>query len=120
MDSDRVVVHFDCDAFYAQCEEIRDPRLRNRPLGMPSDDHQGRLAHHRRLIYYFTTYFRAGITQKYLIVTSNYPARQQGVAKLMSIKDAQQKCPDLVLISGEDLTPYRQVLSATLFQSPRV
>lgn len=50
----------------------------------------------------------AGVTQKYLIVTSNYPARQKGVAKLMSIKEAQQKCPDLVLINGEDLTPYRQ------------
>lgn len=47
------------------------------------------------------------MTQKYLIVTSNYPARQKGVAKLMSIKEAQQKCPDLILVNGEDLTPYR-------------
>ena len=49
----------------------------------------------------------AGVTQKYLIVTANYPARSFGVSKLMGIKDAQQRCPDLVLISGEDLTPYR-------------
>ena len=33
MDTSRVVVHFDCDAFYAQCEEVRDPSLRTRPLG---------------------------------------------------------------------------------------
>lgn len=62
----------------------------------------------RREIHFVST----GVTQKYLIVTSNYPARQKGVAKLMSIKEAQQKCPDLVLINGEDLTPYRQALSA--------
>lgn len=29
----RVIVHFDCDAFYAQCEEVRDPSLKSRPLG---------------------------------------------------------------------------------------
>lgn len=44
------------DAFYAQVEEVRDPSLRERPLG---------------------------VTQKYLIVTSNYPARRSGVTKLM-------------------------------------
>ena len=57
------------------------------------------------------------MTQKYLIVTSNYPARQRGVAKLMSIREAQQKCPDLVLINGEDLTPYRHVNTAPIFSS---
>lgn len=54
----------------------------------------------------------AGITQKYLLVTSNYPARKRGVTKLMGITEAQQKCPDLVLVSGEDLTPYRHVVGA--------
>ena len=49
----------------------------------------------------------AGITQKYLVVTCNYPARAAGVGKLMSTKEARKKCPSLVLISGEDLTPYR-------------
>jgi nucleotidyltransferase/DNA polymerase involved in DNA repair len=55
-----------------------------------------------------------GITQKYLLVTSNYPARRCGVTKLMGITEAQQKCPDLVLVSGEDLTPYRQLLSLSV------
>ncbi len=61
----------------------------------------------------------AGVTQKYLIVTSNYPARQKGVAKLMSIREAQQKCPDLVLVNGEDLTPYRYVL-ISLFRDKHI
>ncbi|KAL0021711.1 hypothetical protein WJX79_005570 [Trebouxia sp. C0005] len=86
-DTGRCVVHVDVDAFYAQCEEIRNPALRERPLG---------------------------ITQKYLLVTSNYPARRRGVTKLMGITEAQQKCPDLVLVSGEDLTPYRQASKSIL------
>jgi nucleotidyltransferase/DNA polymerase involved in DNA repair len=45
-----------------------------------------------------------GVTQKYLIVTCNYPARAAGVTKLMGIVEAKKKCPDLVLINGEDLT----------------
>ncbi|KAK9807873.1 hypothetical protein WJX72_011771 [[Myrmecia] bisecta] len=60
---------------------IRNPVLRDRPMG---------------------------VTQKYLIVTSNYAARAVGVTKLMGITEAKQKCPDLVLVNGEDLTPYRQ------------
>ena len=79
-DSTRVVLHLDVDAFYAQVEEVREPSLRDRPVG---------------------------ITQKYLVVTCNYPARRSGVTKLMGTKEALRVCPDLVLISGEDLTPYR-------------
>ncbi|KAL6762106.1 hypothetical protein V8C86DRAFT_719097 [Haematococcus lacustris] len=79
-DQDRVILHFDVDAFYAQCEELRDPRLQGRPLG---------------------------VSQKYLVVTCNYPARAAGVGKLMSIVDAKRVCPDLILVPGEDLTPYR-------------
>jgi DNA polymerase iota len=79
-DSARIILHFDADCFYAQCEELRDPTLRQRPLG---------------------------VTQKFLIVTCNYVARGLGVQKLMSIKEAVQRCPELVLINGEDLTPYR-------------
>ena len=51
----------------------------------------------------------SGIQQKYIVVTCNYPAREYGVTKLMSIKDAKEKCPSLVLVCGEDLTNYRQM-----------
>ena len=50
---------------------------------------------------------RAGVTQKYLVVTANYPARARGVGKLMGTAEARRRCPELVLVSGEDLTPYR-------------
>ncbi len=116
VDTGRCVVHVDVDAFYAQCEEIRNPALRERPLGECNPTSQAR---------YKALYLRPlmpscastcmiciGITQKYLLVTSNYPARRCGVTKLMGITEAQQKCPDLVLVSGEDLTPYRQAQSS--------
>ncbi|XP_040897565.1 DNA polymerase iota isoform X2 [Toxotes jaculatrix] len=78
----RVILHFDLDCFYAQVEMIRNPALRDIPLG---------------------------IQQKYIIVTCNYVAREQGLTKLMSVTDAKEKCPQLVLVNGEDLTHYREM-----------
>ena len=60
--SRRIVAHFDVDAFYSQVEELRDPRLVDRPMA---------------------------VTQKYLIVTCNYPARSAGLSKLMSTQKAK-------------------------------
>lgn len=76
----RVIAHFDVDCFYAQAEILRQPQLRDQPVG---------------------------ITQKSLVVTCNYVARQCGVSKMVSIEEARRRCPDIVLINGEDLTPYR-------------
>ncbi|XP_039495219.1 DNA polymerase iota [Drosophila santomea] len=78
----RTIIHLDMDYFYAQVEEIRDPTLRSKALG---------------------------IQQKNIVVTCNYVARAKGVTKLMLIAEAQRICPDLVLVNGEDLTPYRQM-----------
>jgi impB/mucB/samB family len=75
-----------------QVEEARNPALRGRPLG---------------------------VTQKYLIVTCNYAARARGVTKLMGIADAQARCPELALVSGEDLTPYRAASRAIWAQLER-
>lgn len=50
-----------------------------------------------------------GVQQKYLVVTCNYEARKLGVKKLMNVGDAKEKCPQLVLVNGEDLTPYREM-----------
>lgn len=48
-----------------------------------------------------------GIKQKSILATCNYVARARGVKKLMLISDAQQRCPELVLMNGEDLTRFR-------------
>ncbi|XP_069425349.1 DNA polymerase iota isoform X3 [Ovis canadensis] len=78
----RVIVHVDLDCFYAQVEMISNPELKDKPLG---------------------------VQQKYLVVTCNYEARKLGVKKLMSVRDAKEKCPQLVLVNGEDLTRYREM-----------
>ncbi|XP_047621208.1 DNA polymerase iota isoform X5 [Phacochoerus africanus] len=49
------------------------------------------------------------VQQKYHVVTCNYEARKFGVKKLMKVRDAKEKCPQLVLVNGEDLTRYREM-----------
>ncbi|CEL97102.1 unnamed protein product [Vitrella brassicaformis CCMP3155] len=78
---ERTIVHIDVDCFYAQCEELRDPTLRGKPVG---------------------------VQQKFLVITSNYAARQHGLTKGMNVKEAKQKCPQLILKSGENLDFYRE------------
>ncbi|CAH2296656.1 DNA polymerase iota [Pelobates cultripes] len=70
------------DCFYAQVEMIRNPHLKTKPLG---------------------------VQQKNIVVTCNYEARSLGVHKLMLVREAKDKCPQLVLVSGEDLTHYREM-----------
>lgn len=48
-----------------------------------------------------------GIKQKNILATCNYNARGRGVRKLMLVSEARAVCPDLVLVDGEDLTPFR-------------
>lgn len=48
------------------------------------------------------------VQQKNICATTSYEARAFGVDKLCLIKDAKQRCPELVIVNGEDLTKYRQ------------
>ncbi|KAH6676080.1 impB/mucB/samB family protein [Plectosphaerella plurivora] len=79
---DRIILHFDYDCFYASVLENRNPALKSLPLG---------------------------VKQKSILATCNYVARARGVKKLMLISDAKKVCPDIVIIEGEDLTPFRDV-----------
>ncbi|VUC22071.1 unnamed protein product [Clonostachys rosea] len=79
---DRVILQFDYDCFYAQVYEVKNPALKPKPLG---------------------------IKQKNILATCNYNARRRGVKKLMLITEAKKICPELVIVEGEDLTPFRDV-----------
>jgi hypothetical protein len=46
------------------------------------------------------------VTQKYLVVTSNYEARAAGVTKLMGLADALKACPHLVTVSSSSSESY--------------
>ncbi|KAJ1591157.1 hypothetical protein NDA11_006574 [Ustilago hordei] len=78
----RVIIALDLDAFYVSACRKRDPSL----IGIP-----------------------IGIQQKALVATISYEAREAGVNKLDSIKEAMKKRPDMILVNGEDLTYFRQV-----------
>jgi DNA polymerase iota len=77
----------DYDCFYASVFEQRDPALKGLPVG---------------------------VKQKNILATCNYVARRYGVNKLMLISEAKKICPDLVIVEGEDLTPFRD-MSKVLF-----
>lgn len=77
----RSIVHLDVDAFYCQCEELSNPDLATKPFA---------------------------IGQKHIIVTCNYIARSRGVSKLMLRTAAMKACPELIIIEGSDLEPYRR------------
>lgn len=77
---DRVIIHFDYDAFYASVVEHDNPTLRNVPLA---------------------------IQQKQIVVTCNYEARRRGLHKLQLITEAKRVCPEAVIVLGEDLTRFR-------------
>lgn len=79
----RVVAALDLDCFYASVAIRSRPHLKHKPVV---------------------------IVQKHLCVTSNYVARQLShgaVQKMTPVSKALSICPDLVLIDGSDLTPFR-------------
>jgi DNA polymerase iota len=84
----RTILHFDIDYYYAQVEEILDPSLKNKPVG---------------------------IQQRAHVVTTNYVARNLGVSKMTPLTAALKIIPNLVLINGEDTTKYKE-FSAKIFE----
>ncbi|KAM3558813.1 hypothetical protein ARSEF4850_004413 [Beauveria asiatica] len=84
---DRIILQFDYDCFYAQVMENKHPHLKGKALG---------------------------VRQKNILATCNYSARAKGVRKLMLVTEAKKVCPELVLVDGEDLSPFRD-MSKTLY-----
>jgi len=79
--TDRVVFHIDFDYFYAQCEEIRRPDLKTRPVAVCVYSDRG--------------------GDSGAIATANYLARKYGVKSGMPIKFAKKKLeevPDAVFL----------------------
>ena len=94
----RCILCLDIDCFFAQVLLKDRPDLKDKPVG---------------------------IRQKYIIVTCTYEARKLGIKKLMLIKDALELVPELIILDGSDITPFRaagrqlfQVARATLGNIP--
>lgn len=66
------VMHIDVDAFFASVEQLRDPRLRNRPVAVGNG----------------------------VVASPSYEARRRGVVTAMPIHQALRVCPELVVLDG--------------------
>ena len=73
----KVIVHIDLNAFFARCEEIRDPSLENKPVAIGHDGRGG------------------------IVSTCSYAARKYGVGSAMPMFKARQLCPNLIIIPGD-------------------
>ena len=73
---DRIILHCDCNCFYASCELLSHPDLRQLPVAVCGDPTE-----------------RPGI-----ILAKNEPAKRCGVKTAETIWKAKQKCPGLILL----------------------
>ena len=78
MNNVRVIFHIDMNAFFASCEEIKRPYIKNKPFAVGA------------------RYSRKGV-----LSTSNYIARKYGVYSAMSVPDALKKCPNLIILDSD-------------------
>ena len=79
-DTSRKIIHIDMDAFFASVEERDNPKLKGHPVIIGSDP---RLTGGRGVV-----------------STCNYEARKFGVHSAMSSKEAYERCPQGIFISG--------------------
>ncbi|NOT33630.1 MAG: DNA polymerase IV [Candidatus Eisenbacteria bacterium] len=71
-DPARWILHVDIDAFFAAIEQLRDPRLRGKPV----------------------------IVGAGVIASCSYEARRFGLKAGMSLSEAKRLCPDAVILEG--------------------
>ncbi len=74
--SDRIILHVDCNCFYASVEMLYHPELAGKPLAVGGDPEQ-----------------RHGI-----VLTANYIAKRRGVKTGMALWEARQACPDVIFV----------------------
>ena len=74
---DRVILHSDCNCFYASVEMLHRPECRHVPMAVGGDSEA-----------------RHGI-----VLTANYIAKRCGVKTGMALWQARQVCPDIVFVS---------------------
>jgi DNA polymerase-4 len=67
-----IVMHLDVDAFFASVEQLKDPRLRGRPVAVGNG----------------------------VVASPSYEARARGVTTAMPIHQARRVCPEIVVLDG--------------------
>ena len=71
----RAIVHIDGDAFFASCEQARDPKLRGKPV----------------------------ITGKErgIVASMSYEANAKGVTRAMRLFEIKKLCPDAIILPSD-------------------
>ena len=72
--SSKVIVHIDLNAFFARCEEIKNPSLEGKPVAIGHDGRGG------------------------IVSTCSYEARKYGVSSAMPMFKAKQLCSKLIIL----------------------
>ena len=70
----KVIVHIDLNAFFARCEEIKNPSLEGKPVAIGHDGRGG------------------------IVSTCSYEARKYGVSSAMPMFKAKQLCSKLIIL----------------------
>ena len=76
----RTIVHMDLDAFFVSCERLSDSRLEGKPI----------------LI--------GGTSDRGVVASCSYEARQFGIHSAMPMKMALRRCPEAIVIKGNATT----------------
>lgn len=71
----RTILHVELDAFYTSVHQRDDPSLRGRPVAV------------------------AGRARRAVVIGASFEARSCGVRADMALQDAQERCPDLVVVA---------------------
>lgn len=79
----KIIVHIDLNAFFARCEEIKNPALENHPIAVGGHGRRG------------------------IVTTANYEARKYGIRSAMPIYMAKRLCPSLLILTS-DFSFYQQ------------
>ncbi len=75
---ERIILHLDMDAFFAQIEERENPRFKGKPLVVGSDPKEGK--------------------GRGVVATANYEARKYGIHSALPISQAFRLCPGAVFL----------------------
>ena len=86
----KIIAHIDLNAFFVRAEEIRNPKLVNRPVAIGAEGRGG------------------------IVSTCSYKAREYGVRSGMPMFKAKELCKDLIIIPDDHL--YYEVLSNEFIQ----
>lgn len=85
----RSIVHMDLDTFFVSCERLEDSRLNGKPILIGGSSDRG------------------------VVASCSYEARQFGIHSAMSMKMAKERCPEAIVIGGSsaNYTKYSRLVT---------